>query len=349
MGTAYITLMILMIFYLVSFDPASAGKPNPIDLGFLVALRRVLKKIYRKLSRKEWATPDNVRFQEWQNALSQVRYTKITPTALPAGEMTDAKRVNKCVLTLSDLQILTGIGILVSAYVQLPCGISIYHWQIVVYLAWFSSLTHLTTLTFLRHYLQERPAMRTWRLLAMSLMLVLLLLALLPTGRSEWLEYYYYNTAGAYAICIFKSKEGLHYHSGMLNLLKPAFSASSIISITTLSISYVTKVVRMHTTTAHWVFRRTRILLGKHYKSMLKFMYDEAHHSTVERNRRKMSSLKICLYWIKISILSIGYRLALAVFLTIRVVLDLCDSMLWEVSEHGDLPLLSLLTRVLHR
>lgn len=188
MGTAYITLMILIIFYLVGFEPATAGTPNPIDLGFLTAVRRVLEKIYQKLLRKEWITPDNVRAQEWQNALNQVRYTQITPIALPAGTMTDAKCVIKCVLTLSDLQILTGISILISAYVQLGCGISIYHWQIVVYLAWFSSFTHLTTLTFLRRYLQERPALRTWRLLAMSLMLVLLSLALLPTGRSEWLE-----------------------------------------------------------------------------------------------------------------------------------------------------------------
>ena len=78
MGTAYITLTILMVFYIIAFEPTTAGKPNPIDLGFLTAFRRVLKKIYRNLFSKEWVTLDNVRAQKWQHALNQVRYANIT-------------------------------------------------------------------------------------------------------------------------------------------------------------------------------------------------------------------------------------------------------------------------------
>lgn len=77
-GTAYITETIFIVFYIVSFEPATTGKPNPIDLGFLTAFRKVLKKLYRSLSSKEWVTPDNVRSQEWQQALNQVRYATIT-------------------------------------------------------------------------------------------------------------------------------------------------------------------------------------------------------------------------------------------------------------------------------
>lgn len=86
---------------------------------------------------------------------------------------------------------------------------------------------------------------------------------------------------------------------------------------------------------------------------MLKILRNRAQLSTVKRNERTTSSLKVGLKvglcWIMFSILMIGYRLALAVFLTVRAVLDLCDSMLWEVSEREVLRLVFHLTRVLHR
>jgi len=52
----------------------------------------------------------------------------------------------------SDPQLVTGIGILVSGYTQITCSLSTYYWQVIVYLAWFSSLTYLTTLTALRAF-----------------------------------------------------------------------------------------------------------------------------------------------------------------------------------------------------
>ena len=177
----------------------------------------------------------------------------------------------------------------------------------------------------------------------MSLMLALLLLALLPTGKKGWvLDYEDYNT-GAYAVCFFKS---LKSPPAEYTRLQDAWSAAAIsapviISITTLCVSYVSRVVKMHDTTSQWVIRRTRIFFGNRYKSILKFLHNRAQQSTVERNQRTMSSLKVGLYWIDSSVMVIGYRLALAVFLTTRVVLDLCDSMLWEVSEPEDLRLVS--------
>ena len=62
--------------------------------------------------------------------------------------------LRKAVLMLSDQQLVTGIALLASAYSQLSCGLSSYHWQLIVYLAWFSSLTHLTTMTALRQYFE---------------------------------------------------------------------------------------------------------------------------------------------------------------------------------------------------
>ena len=87
---------------------------------------------------------------------------------------------------MSDIQILTGSSILISGYLQLYCGLSAYHWQMLVYLAWFSSLTHMSCLTFLRSYLYHRHVERTWRLIAMGLLIVVLIFALIPTGNYVW-------------------------------------------------------------------------------------------------------------------------------------------------------------------
>ena len=86
------------------------------------------------------------------------------------------------VLAFSDLQVITGIAVLISAYSQISCGLQYYHWQIAVDLAFFSSITHLTTLTCLRRYFQKRRALRVWRLVCMAIIGVLLSVALGSTG-----------------------------------------------------------------------------------------------------------------------------------------------------------------------
>lgn len=91
---------------------------------------------------------------------------------------------------MSDLQIITGISILFTGFLQLRCGLSAYHWQVLVNLAWFSSLTHLSCLTFLRNYLYNRPAQRAWRLVAMAAFLIMLLAAFEPTKNYTWSTYY---------------------------------------------------------------------------------------------------------------------------------------------------------------
>ena len=161
------------------------------------------------------------------------------------------------------------------------------------------------------------------------------------------------DVSGVYAVCFFKSLAFPKEENANSYLSRPDLGAPMVISTTILSVSYITRVVKMHDTASQWVIRRTRIFFGNRCKSMLKFMRNRAQLSTVKRNERTTSSLKVGLKvglcWIVFSVLVIGYRLALTVFLTIRAVLDLCDSMLWEVSGREVLVLVSQLTRVLHK
>lgn len=89
-------------------------------------------------------------------------------------------------LLLSDFQLLTGLSIMISGFTQLRCGISIYHWHKVVRLAWFSSITHLCCLTFLRDYFQHHKLAQLWRVPGMVILVIMLIVALIPTAQYTW-------------------------------------------------------------------------------------------------------------------------------------------------------------------
>lgn len=87
------------------------------------------------------------------------------------------------VLAFSDQQIVTGLAILVSGYVQLGnAGLAVYHWHIVIDLAWFSSVTHLTTPTCLRTYFWKNRTLAIVRVFCMLVIAVVLLSALVSIG-----------------------------------------------------------------------------------------------------------------------------------------------------------------------
>ncbi|KAI1033313.1 hypothetical protein LB503_008653, partial [Fusarium chuoi] len=85
--------------------------------------------------------------------------------------------LNACVLMFADVQIFTSLAILIGAYASVGCDIVAYHWQYMIYLAWLASITHLASLSFLRNHLANNPAKRTWRLVAMCIIQVMLSVA----------------------------------------------------------------------------------------------------------------------------------------------------------------------------
>lgn len=89
-------------------------------------------------------------------------------------------------LSMCDVQLLTSTGILLSGYISLFCFISAYHWQLVVYLAWFSNLTHIACLTALRRYLHQHQLERNWRLFFMTVLWLGLIPAMVPTAFFNW-------------------------------------------------------------------------------------------------------------------------------------------------------------------
>ena len=160
------------------------------------------------------------------------------------------KPLGEAVLMFSDQQIVTGIALLASGYSQLPSGLDAYHWQILVYLAWFSSFTHLTTLTVLRNYFHDHPATRLWRIILMIVTVSMLGIALLPTGNQWWLSRLWTSagladTFGVPALCFFQARNLKQQAFGMSPSESAEQPLSMIISISVLFFGYVTRMVKL--------------------------------------------------------------------------------------------------------
>ncbi|KAF6795860.1 hypothetical protein CSOJ01_13357 [Colletotrichum sojae] len=178
MGTAYLVLLLVLANFLVAYNPVRDPfhfrrpqgvvidekqwwRPNPIDLKLVRFIRR-----FRLLS-----------FTEETSARLQVAF-------------------DETIISLCDIQLVTGLGILISCYILLQCGLDAYHWQIAMYLGWFSAVTHLSGLTVLRRYLNTYVWTKYVRYSSMLSLLVLLLVGLVPTVCFFRQGYEYWNLRG---------------------------------------------------------------------------------------------------------------------------------------------------------
>lgn len=175
-GTAYITFILLLLRYAMGLPKESSlddrNSLNPVDEAFLGF-------IWRKVGKPP---------ERWEPALKNVGALSYILRTLSRLILELIDVLQKAVLALSDTQIVTELAILLSGYSQIDCGLSIFHWHIVASLAWFSSATHLTSLTFLRRYIHDHRGIRTLRLGLMLLLVVILAVALVPTGGACGIE-----------------------------------------------------------------------------------------------------------------------------------------------------------------
>ena len=223
------------------------------------------------------------------------------------------KPLGKAVLLFSDQQIVTGIALLASGYSQLPSGLDAYHWQIVVYLAWFSSFTHLTTLTVMRTYFQDYPATRLWRIFFMTVTVSLLGVALLPTGNQWWLSSLYpVDILGIPALCFF---QGRNFDKQIFGLSASVQGPSMVISILVLFFGYVTRMVKLWPSTSKFTRHWLRVKPGNTIKKILR----------VSHARSKQPNANVC--W---TLTRLVFEM---IYVSALAYLVILESMLWEVSH----------------
>ena len=220
--------------------------------------------------------------------------------------------LHTAILMFSDQQLVTGIALLVSGYIQVACGLDPFHWQIVIYLAWFSSLTHLTTLTILRQYFHDNPAARFWRLALMLVMGIMLLVALIPTGHSLWFIDADSEPFEFPVSCYYQRiwAQGEQTKDSRITVYQ---ISSMITSMLVLFVSYLTRIVKLYKGATALVKLWLRTKPGGVLKSEMQKLGRRAA-------RRKGASFSLVLYLV-LEILQVA----------LRATFDLFESVLWEI------------------
>ncbi|KAH7070960.1 hypothetical protein FB567DRAFT_455484 [Paraphoma chrysanthemicola] len=272
--TAYLTLLLLLLHYFTVHNVRRTNVANAVDEGVLTFVRNRL--ISWKPSRRfEYA-------------------------------------MEKSVLILSDTQLVTGLGILIAGYSQLQCGISAYHWQIMVFVAWFASFSFLSAMTFLEGYFQTNNNMRLIRVGFMVILSSLLIVALLPTGSKNWLnmfhqgEGYYPSLSTA---CFYKQ------------LLLKSFVSNSgpkiwsmVFSIFVVIVSYLQCGIRLFDPGAQTSHKYLRVWPGWKIKKALYHLERKTLHNGTRAR-----------LWL------VPYLASYAIFVCCRAFYDIVGSMLLEV------------------
>lgn len=81
---------------------------------------------------------------------------------------------------LSDQQLVTGLALLISAFINTIQATN-FEFGIIVALAWFSSTTHLATLNMLKDYFVQRRVIRKYRIAGMIMILISLSFAFISS------------------------------------------------------------------------------------------------------------------------------------------------------------------------
>lgn len=227
---------------------------------------------------------------------------------------------------MSDLQLITGLAIISSGFAQLHCGISAYHWQRIVHLAWFSSITHLACLTCLRNHFFEHRWAQLWRIPGMMTLIVMLMVALVPTAHYAWeinsMAEYTRPRPSDHAICWFNRHEKLYSDDDyeFANLQQRQTVATVL-----LGLGMVNRLWRLYheptklfASLREETSSRTLGLLTRLHKSATRFdRASSCHHIMLQALLR-----------------TFVYCPLLTIYLTARLVVDVYTSMAFEVSDH---------------
>jgi hypothetical protein len=151
-------------------------------------------------------------------------------------------------LSLSDQQLVTGLAILIAGYYEmLNNNLSVYHWNIVLNLAWMSSAVHIASLTLLRDVLNRGPTLRNTRVAGMLLLLILLTVAMWPLRRVKL-------PMGTPVKCLWRNRPWNLY----LNTDTPQSSDINIdpdrvLSVSMLLCAYIWKLSQLFSSSKGWV------------------------------------------------------------------------------------------------
>lgn len=249
-----------------------------------------------------------------QNHVDRAWMKFVTPKSWRKLSLTGRKKWTKAttaaLLTYSDTQVITGIAILLAGYWQLSCGISVYHWKVICDLAWFSSVTHIATLTSLREYFQQRPTLAYCRTAAMGINLILLGIASGPGSYNYPMHNPPHPQGRFYALpakCFYERQ-----HSGDFELNE----ATMTVSLTFLVTSYTIRAIRISAICSRVAHKWLRVKPGNWVK--------KSHSKAIDNQARMQNPLrrKLWCFWKRMLTLS---------YVVFKALYEVGNSTLWEV------------------
>ncbi|KAJ5523842.1 hypothetical protein N7494_010492 [Penicillium frequentans] len=318
-ATAALAVLIIFVYYVTIHDPsidpfnttrggALSDRHNPLDDLLLRCLRSGPAYISKHvLGSRQILSP---------RAWSQLERVLIKVKSIHSGHTSHI-----CLLLMSDLQIVTGFAILLSGFTQFQCGLAALNWRIILDLAWFSCLTHLSCLTMLRRHLYTHTFERAWRLFAMGVLAVLLAVGLLLTANPKWLLLTE-DTRATPAVCILgcylkpgpnKKWVEIIPEEELWNSLE--WFWTPIISAIFIVVAFFSRVVRLHMALSVGVNRATQRLNGQMQRLLwvlFRVLCTEGDIYSLKR--------------------SLGYRPVFAIVMVLRFVLVSWASFAVEVS-----------------
>ena len=171
MTTAVTAFSALAFAYLT--DSVSEDLLNDVDLLIIGRYQRSGASRFLSKIRNGWRASKNFLWR-----CLRLRY--VTADYRPLRRNTRMRAVGKFVLALSDQILATGLATLIAGVAN-RCPLSLFEFNIVVSLGWFSVTTHLATLILLRQYFLQNKIVRNLRFLGMVTSVVLLIYGLVIT------------------------------------------------------------------------------------------------------------------------------------------------------------------------
>ncbi|KAH8679301.1 hypothetical protein BGZ61DRAFT_481353 [Ilyonectria robusta] len=269
LGTAWLVVVLVALHYLVAFDPEEDPflprhkdfnwKANPIDVLAKASISK-MHKIFSRLKVVRFITGP-VRSQD----VGIVETPNQPPRWIHAFE--------KSILSMCDIQILTGLGILISGYADLCNGISSYHFQLIGQLAWFSNVTHIASLTVLRRYLHRRRVEKWTRLVLMFILSTMLIAAMGPTLFFNWVndEEGSASLPGSFARCFYNTSRSIKWleaDNSKFGLPGTTAFQSGIMSMLLLILSLGSRTIKLQYSLSHRV-KSWRTALSNGWRRLL--------------------------------------------------------------------------------
>lgn len=225
------------------------------------------------------------------------------------------------IVSFGDQQLVTGFSVLVAGFLQLRRGLEIFHWHSVVNQAWFSTVTHLVTLTAIRdehHKSRRRTPLTFLRFLAMGVLIAMLIVAMYPMGFTTS----QFSLNDPFPAWCFYTSSANQYYSRLSDSSTHRYNwIYYFLSSSILLYTYCTRILWLQTDTIRNIRFISKAL--KRLGTMKKYL------SRLRNNRKKNVFTKVCY---KVS------RSSQALFCGAS---DLFSSKLWEVSKSIELLMLS--------